>query len=246
MRSVLAKTDLWDILDTVNRCLGAQTFDDVGDVVNSIKNRVGVDGAIVGCAKVVNENQLTDVTMDVIGSSSPQWAEIYQKKNYAAIDPVVRFAFQSNDAYSWETALSNADDMSTAADFMELAFDYGLNSGMSYAKLASRSDNNFIITSFFSSVALDSWQQAYVSQVIAHVNELISRPSFWNDVKLSPRESEILNWSKEGKSYWEIASILNISERTVKFHLTNIYRKLNVTNRTQAIARSIQLGLISL
>lgn len=62
--------------------------------------------------------------------------------------------------------------------------------------------------------------------------------------KLSKREEEVLTWSKRGKSSWEISAILNISERTVNFHVNNIMQKLNVVSRIQAVAVAIERGLI--
>jgi DNA-binding NarL/FixJ family response regulator len=51
---------------------------------------------------------------------------------------------------------------------------------------------------------------------------------------LTPREHEILQQVAEGGSNGEIAARLCVTEQTVKFHLSNVYRKLGVTNRTQA------------
>jgi DNA-binding NarL/FixJ family response regulator len=59
------------------------------------------------------------------------------------------------------------------------------------------------------------------------------------------REAEILRLVAEGHSNADVARMLWIAEQTVKFHLSNIYRKLNVSNRTEA-ARWAQLhGLLS-
>jgi DNA-binding NarL/FixJ family response regulator len=55
-----------------------------------------------------------------------------------------------------------------------------------------------------------------------------------DDFDLSPRELEVLEAVATGLSNRKIAATLWVSEPTVKFHLTNIYRKLGVTNRTQA------------
>jgi len=63
---------------------------------------------------------------------------------------------------------------------------------------------------------------------------------------LSTREQEVLTWSKQGKSSWEIAAILNISERTVNFHVKNIMQKLSAVSRTQAVALAIERGLINI
>lgn len=55
--------------------------------------------------------------------------------------------------------------------------------------------------------------------------------------KLTPRECEILQWIKEGKTNFEISCILGISFSTIKNHVQKILIKLQVNNRTQAIAK---------
>jgi LuxR family transcriptional regulator, maltose regulon positive regulatory protein len=61
---------------------------------------------------------------------------------------------------------------------------------------------------------------------------------------LSPRELEILRLIAEGCSNQEIASRLVITLHTVKKHSSNIFTKLGVNRRTQALARARQLGLL--
>lgn len=60
---------------------------------------------------------------------------------------------------------------------------------------------------------------------------------------LSPRESEIMGWLREGKRNEEIAAILGISALTVKNHLQRIYKLLGVRNRGEAVARCSALQL---
>ncbi|WP_347901400.1 helix-turn-helix transcriptional regulator [Pseudomonas purpurea] len=61
---------------------------------------------------------------------------------------------------------------------------------------------------------------------------------------LSEKELEILRWAKAGKTVWEISVIKAISEATVKFHLSNIYTKLQVSNRAQAVGEAVNRGLL--
>ncbi len=61
---------------------------------------------------------------------------------------------------------------------------------------------------------------------------------------LSDRELEILLRVAAGDSNKEIASVLYITEGTVKNHVTNILGKLGVRDRTQAALRARELGLI--
>jgi len=61
---------------------------------------------------------------------------------------------------------------------------------------------------------------------------------------LTERELAILRLVAEGMSNLDIASRLYVTEQTVKFHLSNIYRKLGVANRTEATRYAYRNGLI--
>ena len=61
---------------------------------------------------------------------------------------------------------------------------------------------------------------------------------------LTAREISILNAVARGLSNDEIAKELWVTQQTVKFHLTNIYRKLGVKNRTEATRFAYQHGLV--
>ncbi len=61
---------------------------------------------------------------------------------------------------------------------------------------------------------------------------------------LSEREVECLSWVALGKTDSEIATIINRSVPTVRFHLENAMKKLNVHNRTQAAALAAQTGIL--
>ncbi len=61
---------------------------------------------------------------------------------------------------------------------------------------------------------------------------------------LSARETEVLQWVKNGKTNDEIGQILGISATTAKNHIQKILRKLNVSNRAQAVGRGVALHLL--
>lgn len=56
---------------------------------------------------------------------------------------------------------------------------------------------------------------------------------------LTEREQQVLQWLGAGKTNWEVAQILHISENTVKRHVQHILLKLKVKNRAQAVSESI-------
>ena len=64
-------------------------------------------------------------------------------------------------------------------------------------------------------------------------------------IDLTPREAEILRLVAEGMSNSELARRLWVGEQTIKFHLSNVYRKLKVTNRTEASRWAALNGLLS-
>lgn len=63
---------------------------------------------------------------------------------------------------------------------------------------------------------------------------------------LTKRELEILRLAASGSSNSQMAKLLWVTEQTIKFHLSNVYKKLNVPNRTAASAAASRLGLLEL
>ncbi len=64
------------------------------------------------------------------------------------------------------------------------------------------------------------------------------------DPNLTGRETEVLSQMCKGKSYKMIADSLIISEETIHFHIKNIYRKLQVHSKTEAVAKAIKQKLV--
>lgn len=63
---------------------------------------------------------------------------------------------------------------------------------------------------------------------------------------LSEREIEVLGLLAQGKANKQIAAMLSISEHTVKFHVSSIFTKLNVTNRAEAVRQGVRGGWVAL
>jgi DNA-binding NarL/FixJ family response regulator len=63
---------------------------------------------------------------------------------------------------------------------------------------------------------------------------------------LTERETEVLGLLSKGLANKQIAVALGISEHTVKFHVSSIYTKLNVTNRTEAVRAGLRGGWVAL
>jgi len=64
-------------------------------------------------------------------------------------------------------------------------------------------------------------------------------------ISMTIREKEVLRWTAEGKTAYEIGQILSVSERTVNFHINNVVTKLAASNKTQAAVKATALGLLA-
>jgi DNA-binding response OmpR family regulator len=73
----------------------------------------------------------------------------------------------------------------------------------------------------------------------------VARSEIWpHTVELNDREIETLTWAARGKTSAEIARLLNLSKRTVDFHIENARTKLGVATRIQAAVKAATGGLI--
>lgn len=82
-------------------------------------------------------------------------------------------------------------------------------------------------------------------RVLDQFNHPSSLPEPAVFTELTPREMEVLTLITRGLRNREIADQLFISEKTVGTHISNIFSKLQVTDRTQAILRAFRSGLVS-
>ena len=76
---------------------------------------------------------------------------------------------------------------------------------------------------------------------------IVGHPQHQPQVQASPlsqREHEVLECLALGRSNRDIASDLNITEHTVKFHLNSIFQKLQASNRSEAVSRGLRQGLV--
>ena len=175
------------------------------------------------------------------------WQTRYQEENYLTIDPTVQHGMRSLIPVIW------SDDLfASAHEFWEDARSFGLRYGWAQS---SRDANGVsgMLTLARSGDPLSEAElcdkglkMAWLTQV-AHLgmSQLLAAKLIPEaEVCLSNREVAVLRWTAEGKTSAEISDILNISERTVNFHIGNTIAKLNATNKTAAVVRALLLGML--
>jgi DNA-binding NarL/FixJ family response regulator len=99
-------------------------------------------------------------------------------------------------------------------------------------------------TELFNAVRVVHGGGSLLQPVVA--SRLLERLSEPEPEELTPRERAVLSSLARGKQNKEIALELNVTERTVKFHLSAIYAKLGAGNRTEAVTIALQQGLVEI
>lgn len=87
-------------------------------------------------------------------------------------------------------------------------------------------------------------QPSVAARLLSRVGQMLKQEDAGE--QLTEREKEVLGLLTKGHRNKEIADLLFISERTVKFHVGIIFQKLSVSNRAEAVSKALQTGLVKL
>ncbi|MFT5590346.1 MAG: LuxR family quorum-sensing system transcriptional regulator SolR [Bradyrhizobium sp.] len=176
-----------------------------------------------------------------------QWWQIYQRKNYLAIDPTVRHGLSSVAPILWNEKTFNA-----APEMWEEAREHGLQYGWSQPARDMRGTIGMI--SFARSVEQVGAEELgrylvrmqHIAQLLLlGMTDLVLPKEFPESLaQLTLREKEVMRWTADGKTSYEIGRILIISVSTANFHINNVIKKLNAVNKTQAVVKAALLGLL--
>lgn len=205
------------------------------------------------CGYVGIEKKALSHVKKVVNVSYPkEWMKIYFKNNYQAIDPVLRTHFSTFKPQKW----SKTYQKHSAIDqkFFSTSHEFGLIEGLTHGVFEPKDSTGTIFSFAGPSIEPSNQQVACLQIIIPHLHQALIRfcrkkiisEEIGVQLPLSEREIEVLKWIKMGKTNWEISAILNISERTVKFHVTNILGKLNASTRGHAVAKALELEIITL
>ncbi|WP_258955883.1 helix-turn-helix transcriptional regulator [Shewanella woodyi] len=235
------------VSDVYHMFSSSSSSDEMMLCVRALQNLLEVDGVALINLTLRPDHTITIERVVSSGfgfeSKSVEWDNIYQKKKFQYIDPVVSCSASFRRSFNWTSVPSMITLSEVQFNFLERAQEMGLKEGASIGSFSTRQIYKELTITSVCGCSLNPEQLASLELINAVSAQAMKRLILPVE-KLTGRESEILAWSSEGKSSWEIGMICSITERTVKFHLKNIYKKLNVQNRAQAIVCAIRLGLI--
>lgn len=185
--------------------------------------------------------------MLLLNNYSAEWQQRYAEQNYLAVDPTVAHGIQSVLPLVWSETL-----FESAPQFWEDARGHGLHHGWAQSSYdakgnvgmltLARSHDELTATELRDNSLRLNWlvQVVHEAGVRMAVKQRVAEPS----IVLTAREIEVLRWTAEGKTSGEVGQIMDISERTVNFHITNSLVKLGAVNKTAGVVKAAILRLI--
>lgn len=240
-----------NILDFINKTNATNSAVEVVNFLESKTAEYGCDLFAFGPSTPAAAKLMTGTNPELpfIVNYPKAWVERYLAKNYFEIDPVIKFAATTTQAFSWRELKNDKTMSNRVKKFWKESEDYGLKCGIT-VPLHCPKNQSFVLSLVSSNkntcllcANIDDIQLIAYQFTIAYFNaNKINKPVKENP--LTEREREVLNWTAQGKSAWDIGVILNISEHTVNFHLKNIIKKLDVTNKTAAVVKGLRFGYI--
>jgi DNA-binding CsgD family transcriptional regulator len=243
----LTKREIQNVVEILHYSAEATTGDDVYQVLQLIQRAVACPKVIGGVAQLTATGGFKEFNSVINVSYSNDWLYAYCKNEYATVDPVLQSVLSTFQTQTWKQTYSTASSRKQL-EFIEEARSAGLTHGITTGM--RERDRGFATFFSFAGGDADGTQRfagllEYLLPSLHRVLIANTHTPLFNRVKgLSPREMTVLLWMKEGKTNWEIARIVGVTERTVRFHVEGIFMKLDVSSRTQAVAVAMGHGLL--
>ena len=173
------------------------------------------------------------------------WTAEYSKNKYYDHDPTLLFALGNLMPESWSSVIRRFDMTAKQRKIMSDGREAGLCDGV-IIPVHGRGGEFAVVSLSHSENDAQARQNVELDETVLHMFAL----RFHNTVRsrqdpgtgelpasLTSREIDVMFWTAEGKSSWDISQILAISESTVNFHINSAKRKLGVYSKPHAVAK---------
>ena len=235
----------------IERLGDANTADDLRDVCTSFCEAISFEYYLYGICKITS---LSSPDYSTFNNYPPCWFDSYFELELQKYDPVVRYCFDQTAPVRWDK-LAQMEQYITpeGLQIMQQAAENGLVNGISVPYKAPSGEISVFSLSTSMEDDIDDRMlkalapaQAFGTALFQNLSRIQENFAKKEDdaPNLTSREIECLFWACEGKTTWEISKILEVSERTIVFHLASATKKLGAVNRQHAVAKAIISGLI--
>lgn len=246
--SRLSGTDAITLLEIINSTISCVTEADFRALFPKIQELFPFEFVIATTGHY--DDRLGIVLGNYVNVSFPDgWLREYMSRDYFQVDAVLKENFTNYQVQSWSSARKRLHRLD---EITSLGMDFGLRECCTHGvRFAATGKKGSMFCFAGKAMEKNRRAEAILKYVVPHLHMALSHVSGTSRSEagtavLSSREKEVLDWLKQGKSSWDISVILDISERTVNFHVYNIMQKLGATNRPQIVAIAARLGLIGI
>ena len=240
-----------DLERYVERIVASQTTQEAFDHFCDAMRQHGYDR--IAYSLVNDHPSLGLSSQHGLATSYPEdWMKHYAAHNFSLIDPVTQRVLTKRTPFFWSDTTAKLDRVSASLRMMNEAADAGLGDGIGISLRGSgpelvgvgiaRSslaesernkpqDYNLLGGAYLLSTCLhETYRDLHIKSAKA---------------RLSTREHDVVSWGAEGKTDEEISMILGISTSTVRFHWSNIFKKLAANGRTYAITKALRQQMVT-
>lgn len=242
---LILKKDAITLLEIIYACSKCTVLENTHEIINKIHKILDFDKSVYGLASVNKYGVVQHY--ETINFSYPlEWLDLYREKKFVEKDPIVIENFLTFGLQYWaETYEKYVLD----TEFIVMSHDFNLCNGYTWGTL-NHSGTEGCLLSLAGEMKKNPRDIYVLTSLSPHLhtafsNILYPRKDKKTLLELSAREKEVIGWVSQGKSNWDISMLLNISERTVKFHMDSIMKKLDAVNRSHAVAIALTSGVIS-
>lgn len=241
----ISKKDFVELLSFGHKSLTINDTSSFTDIFNDLKQIVGFENCLCAHGNMIEALNQNAPDIHCLNISYPEeYLDHYFVNGLHITDEVLMEFYKSNIPVSWRKLDEKFGATYPAA---KLAMDFNIVDGWTYGTIDPRTSECSLF--YFGGEDRDSTirSQCIVEYAVPFLSEAYQRilkVPRRHSGKFTPREIEVLNWLKEGKSSWETSVILNCSKRVIDFHAKNIISKLNASNRIDAVVKALQQGII--
>jgi LuxR family transcriptional regulator, quorum-sensing system regulator BjaR1 len=224
----------------------ATTTEAVAQRMAGIVSRFGFEGLFIGGRKAHPRLSFNEILFAT--KCPPEFQRVYHENGYIRVDPTLKRALSSPHAFDFTTANYGEKDGARVPEIMSLLEDFNFSGGV-VIPIHTRDGYEGAVGLVGDKLDLSVETRPNILLMAHYAYErLCNLAAGARPVRppLTLREREVLAWSAQGKSAWEIGEILNLAKRTVDEHAKTAMRKLGAGTRTQAVAIAIRERLFDL
>ena len=234
-----------EFFDVIDSSLKIKTPEDFCAWAQGDLQHIFPHGTLIGCVGLI-ENETAQIRQLLTSNLPHEYLQAVQEMGGFNASPVLVQWLRTRRPVLFEMAAHNCK-----SEWLDNVTRHGLHNMAAHGL----SDLNSSTTTYFSfskiPCRLTQRHSKLLEMLVPHLHVALIRALGSTNkelrviktqlINLTGREQEVLHWLGSGKTNWEIAQVLQISEHTVKNHVQRILIKLKVNTRAQAVAKSLQI-----